>query len=364
MMTSLMPSKPRNKGADAKASGPRKVTSFELARKLGLARSTVTMALSDSPKINTATRLRVQQLAREMNYVPNSIARAMTVGRTNTLGLIMHVHPGEHIFRMVIGSMEAAAREGYTVKIIRSQWEMNINEMANFCINQCLAGVMVVNIWAERISALSERLSSVGIPLTTLLAPGAAPGVFSVWSDDAVGQFEAVEHLHRLGHRKIGFIGGNPQSASERLRITGFHAAMRNVDLPVDPHLVVECDFEPTKIERATRIILAPESHRPTALLCANDQTAMVVIRTARKLNISVPEQLSVIGFSNLSMAEYCDPPLTSIAQNFEKVGGEAAAAILRLIADGGTDFSNLTDKDLTIPSWLVVRESTGLALA
>lgn len=357
-----MPSNSGSKSSRSGAQRPRKVTSKEIAQHLGLARSTVTMALSDSPKINAETRLRVQNAARQMNYVPNSIARAMTRGRTSTLGLIMHVHPGEHIFRMVIGAMEEAFRSGYTVKIIRSEWNMNPETIAGLCITQCLAGVMVANVLPERIPELAERLRRADVPLASLLVPGEMSGNFSVWSDDTVGLREAIMHLHRLGHEKIGFIGGNPQAASERIRLNGFLDAMGEHELTVDRAAVVECDFEPVKIERATRVILAPASHRPTALLCANDQTAMVVTRTTRKLGLSVPQDLSVIGFSNLSMAEYSDPPLTSVAQDFERVGREATHAILQLLGDGKVDFAESDLRECRIPSWLVVRESTGVA--
>lgn len=354
-----MPPKPQ--AQSEKRVPPHRVTTAEIARKLGLARSTVTMALNDSPKINAETRLRVQDAARKMNYVPNSIARAMKRGKSGTLGLVINVQPGEHIFRMVIGAMEGAMRGGYTVKIIRSEWKMDADALAELCITHCLEGVMVGNVWPGRIADFHQRLREVGIPLATLLAPGCTSDAFSVWSDDAVGQHEAVSHLHRLGHTRIGFIGGNVQVASEKLRLQGFRSALEQHDLPIDPSTVVECDFDPVKIERATRIILAPRSQRPTALLCANDQTAMVVTRTARKMRIEVPHHLSVIGFSNLSMAEFSDPPLTSVDQDFERVGDEAAKAIVNLINEGKTDFSETSTRECRIPTSLVIRESTSI---
>lgn len=339
-----------------------KVTTQVIADRLGLARSTVSMALNNSPKINRETIELVNAEARRLNYVPNSIAKAMTTGKTQVIGLISQMRPSEHIFRLLSGVTEAAESRGYLVKLIRSDWNMNAGAVARMCVEHCLSGVVVTHVWDERIRELAEIAKEYQFPVVSLLSHYREAGVYSVTSDNASGIAEALKHLHRLGHKSIAYIGGDPRAASDLERREAFVLKVQELGLPLREDFIIQCNYDPVLIERNCRDLLAPPHDRPTAMVCANDPTAMVALRTADSLGLRVPRDLSVVGFSNIQMAEYANPPLTSVEQSFEEIGRLGAEALLEAVQDSRVDFSHCKEVYSVVPSRLVIRNSTALA--
>jgi DNA-binding LacI/PurR family transcriptional regulator len=164
-----------------------------------------------------------------------------------------------------------------------------------------------------------------------------------------------VEHLYELGHRRIAFISAQYASSLSRVREATFRQEMQRAGLPVSDDTVVHTDWQKRDVIEAKVLeLLHRPGPRPTALLCAGDMIAMTAQRAARLCGLSLPRDLSVVGFANFLMATYADPPLTTVAQPFEEIG---RLAVRRLLAS--QDGSESVTGTLEVPTQLVVRLST-----
>jgi LacI family transcriptional regulator len=175
----------------------------------------------------------------------------------------------------------------------------------------------------------------------------------TVDSDNFAGAVLATNHLLSLGHRRIGFLGGRPDLESSRLREAGFRKALGDAGIALDDALVRVGGYKSDTAEAPAHELLS-RPDRPTAVFAANDLTAITTMEVARRLGLSVPEDLSVIGFDNVPESAMASPPLTTIAQPLQQMGAEALRLLVDLI-DG-------IDRDIHIrlPTQLVERASCG----
>lgn len=338
---------------------PSKVTARVLARKLGLARSTVSMALRDHPAINERTRTRVHQAADRMGYAPNGIARAMVTGRTNVIGFITDQPEAEHVARMFSGIIDAADAGHYFVKSLRLVQQQSPTQIIRRCVEQRLAGVICLNFDEPTLEQLHDELGRYGIPIAVLGSSFAHPWGIRVISDDVQGVRLAVQHLAALGHRRMAHIGGAANTGSTVLRAKGFTASLLELGLIPSPRAaVVRSTSTVEQIEQTTRELLQNHRDRPSAIFCGNDHIAMAVARTARAMGLTLPRDLSIVGFSNLVAGVFADPPMTTIDQPFVDMG----ATVFRLLAQAVEEaraHQSPTPVEQILPTQLIVRQST-----
>ena len=336
-----------------------KVTTSAIAAKLGLARSTVSMALRDHPAINEKTRSRVRRAADKLGYMPNDIAQAMVTGKTRVIGFLVDHPDREHISRMLNGVLQAADEQGFYVKIIRSYGPNAITDLVKRCVSQRLAGAICLNFSEPSLEQLQHSFDRYGIPMAMLASSFEHPWANRVISDDAMGVRQVIDHLVGLGHRHIAHICGVAYSGSMALRRKGFEQAMTDHGLgpPDQLPLLIHHTKDMDEVEAATRDMLADASNRPTAIFCATDSMAMVVTRTARSMGLRLPEDLSIVGFANLDIAKLADPPLTTIAQPFNEMGQTIIKQLMPMIEK--LDSEVLTPSCHTLPTQLIIRQST-----
>ena len=180
--------------------------------------------------------------------------------------------------------------------------------------------------------------------------PGHLP---SVRADDRGGARLAVDHLARLGHRRIGFLGGREDLASARERERGYRDAMGAHRLPVDESLVVRGDYSRAGATEPARTLLSAPG-LPSAIFAANDLSALRVLEVAEELGVRIPDDVSLVGFDDIPESWRCVPGLTTIAQPMIEIGSEAASLLLHLL-----DGDDLPEHDVKLATRLVVREST-----
>jgi DNA-binding LacI/PurR family transcriptional regulator len=241
--------------------------------------------------------------------------------------------------------------------------EMSIDDEAiQHCIELRLSGVMAVYQNESSVHQLYKEMSRYEVPVAVLDNTFALPWAVRVVSDDADGCRLAIEHLVSLGHCRIACITAAPFIPSAVLRADGYLAAMKAFGLDVpDDYLKWGAEWDVESAVKAARELfsLDPDS-RPTAIFCAGDLMAMVAIREARKAGLRLPEELSVVGYADFSMAALCDPPLTTVAQPFEEMGRRAVRELLD--CRKGEDLQEQLKKatsECIIATRLVVREST-----
>ena len=306
-------------------------------------------------RVGEATQQRILATAREMGYRPNELARTMATGKSRVLGLVRGEQT-EHGGWMLAGAIEAANGLGYTSKILFAPHNELPRQVIEHCIEWRLAGLVAVSMNAKTLDYLCDKARDFGIPLAVCdNVPTDFQGVCAT-SDEYQGVFQVVEHLVEQGHRDIGFLGGEPKSSSSQEREEAFRQVMAQFGLPIREAWITHSDwFRMPVIEAAVQKFL--QGGRPTAVVCAGDPLAMVMIRAARAAGIHVPRQLSVTGFANFDLSAFADPPLTTVEQSFFQMGAVAATELIARLEGESTDrFSESCQK---IPTRLLVRGST-----
>lgn len=325
-----------------------------VAERAGVSVSTVSRALRDVPGISVETRKRVQEIARELGYVPSLAGSRLATGKTRTVA-ILTPSLSKWFFGQVLASAGSVLREaGYDVLV----YELGVpDSRERFFAGPGLAGradgvlILALQPTAQELAALDKQ----GLPIAVL--GSRQPGHPGVSVEDRAAGLSAVRHLLNLGHEQLGFIGIQEQPGSTlggvppAQRHLGYRDALAEAGLEPDPGTEV---FDENTISGGsaamTRLLCAATP--PTAVFVASDEMAFGVLRTLRDAGISVPGDVSVVGFDNHELAELLD--LTTMDHSVARQGSEAARLLLAALSTPGP-----TSPDLTIPATLVIRGST-----
>lgn len=336
-------------------------TMLDIANRAGVSRSTVSFVLNGKHLemgVNEETRQRVLQVAGEMGYRRNGLARAIATGKAPIFGfLVRDSHlDSEVVARVLRGVMDEAENCRHIVQILRLTGEDD-EDIILRCVEMRPAGVVSIYVAPDILSHLQQEMACFHIPVVALDSTPPLAGGSRIYSDDREGCRQAIAHLVALGHERIAFIGGDPRSVASNLRDEGYHKAMAEHNLPILPGYREMGYWENQLIDAATHRLFCDLAVPPTAVFCADDRTAMVACRTLRRLGLRVPEDVSLVGFANLTMAEFNDPPLTTVVQPFRQMGRRA---VLRLLAAAEEqDHDPSASYEERLPTYLNVRQST-----
>lgn len=337
------------------------VTMNDIATRAGVSQATVSYVLNgrnDGIRIREETRQRILEMATELGYRRNDLARAMVTGKTFVLGFLTRNPSAEGSSRILVGAHEEANKHGYFVKMLPIAGDEDYKSSIQRCMEQRLAGILVQNLGPDALDYLKTETSRFKMPVVMMDDMPVQNWGSCVTSDDEHGLQTGIKHLVQLGHRRIGFVSAQASTLLAQERERKFRVLMKKANLTVSDNAVIFTDWQDaTVIEDGVRKLLSDPSTRPTALMCAGDMIAMVTQRTARAMGINVPRDLSVVGFANFLMSNFADPPLTTIAQPFEEIGRLSVRALL------GTGKKNdapaMMTNPVIVPSDLVVRAST-----
>jgi DNA-binding LacI/PurR family transcriptional regulator len=331
------------------------VTIKDIARELGISPSTVSRALKDHPDISPQTKLQVNELVEKLKYKPNAIALSLKSRKTNIIGVIVPemVH---HFFSSVIsGIEEEAIQAGYNVMIFQSN-ESYEREVLN--VQAMLAsrvdGVLVsLSKTTSKFSHFRELMDN-DIPLVLFDRVCDELETDKVIVDDFNGALEAVELLIKTGCRRIAHFAGPQNLKIGYLRQRGYISALEKNCIPVDDSLIIKCDTHDDALVQTRKIMELPDP--PDAIFAVNDLTATGVLKVLKKLNKQVPEDISVVGFTDGLVSTVTDPPLTTVSQHGFDMGKFAAKILLKRIESGIENLKPVTE---VIKTDLVIREST-----
>ena len=352
------------------------VTMREVAAQAGVSYTTVSYVLNgrDSARgISDATRQRVTQTASELGYRHNALARAMVEGGQRVIGLLTEELALETRAQILAGVIEEANERGYLIKVFPLAHNCVPEATLNQCLEQRLCGAIAVNIQAGSLNEVHKEFSRFGVALAMVDDVSPQSWGVRVASDDAAGVYLALEHLWQLGHRRFGFAAGpvNSEVSITRRRTYADFMISRQVESGPIIDAAPRWDFGAEDEAKLRAALL--DARRPTALFCASDYLALRVLRIARGLGLDVPRDLSVVGYSNLLVANYADPPLTTIAQPFREMGTLAARHLIERVeaargksSDGKANVTQIFNEPLNIalPTRLVVRASTAPPLS
>ena len=331
------------------------VTIKDIARELGVSPSTVSRALKDHPDIGVETKRMVRELVEKLNYKPNSIALSLRSRKSHIIGVIVPqmVH---HFFSSVISGIEEVSMEkGYNVMIFQSNEEYE-REVLNTrsLISSRVDGVLVsIAKTSHQFSHFKEIIKN-DIPLVFFDRVCDEVETDKIVVDDFTGAFDAVEYLIKTGCTRIAHFAAPQHMQIGYRRQRGYISALEKNGLTVDDSLIVKCDTHDEALVVTEKMMQA--LNPPDAIFAVNDLTATGVLKKLKKLNLQVPEDVSVIGFTDGLVATVTDPPLTTVSQHGFELGKKAAQILLERIHTGMDTVHPITE---VIPTELVIREST-----
>jgi len=321
----------------------------DVARLAGVSAQTVSRVSNEAENVLPATRQRVLDAMEQLGYAPNRAARALRTGSFATIGVVVHrlARTGES--GTVDAIVDSARREGYTVNLVDVASPSSDDVMAALrrLSNQSVDGLVIVR--AETTTP------------TSLAVPGRTPVVVadsrfvgqhpSVGADQLAGATSAVEHLLALGHETVHLVAGPPESGPAQLRAQAWRTALeRSGRSAPEP---AQGDWTAPSGYAAGRVLARDPN--VTAVFCANDEMATGVLHALHEAGRRVPQDVSVVGFDDIPLAGHLWPPLTTVRQDFERVGAELVRLLVEQIRDG----SRFVPRNVVVPAPLVVRAST-----
>ena len=334
------------------------ITMKDIARALGVSVATVSRALQDSPRISEERRNAIKRYAREHHFNPNFMAGSLRKSRVQPLRIIGVIQPEftHYYFSSILtGIEEEAAKRGYRVIVAQSneQYEQEVEICKSFAdYNVC--GVIVSQAKDTKDYGHFIQLLELGIPLVFYDRICTGLDVSRVVVDDYMGAFNAVNYLIATGCRRIAFYGSPMQLEISKNRYNGYRDAILKAGLKPIPEFVVECDNR-VDAENITPGILSHEVI-PDGFFAVNDDTAIGILYSAKRLGYRVPQDISVCGFTNDYRAIACEPMLTTVEQRGVKVGQEAADILIDKV-EGKTPWDKAEKR--VVRTRLVVRGTT-----
>lgn len=332
------------------------VTIKEIARRLGISKSTVSRALRDSPEISPATKERVIELARELDYSPNPIALSLLKNRTHTIGIIVPDIDNPFFSTAISGVDDVAYSRGYHVMIYQSHESYERERIDVRHIADRRADGLIVSVASQSVNhAHFGELQERGIPIVFFDRASDKVQTHKVLVDDYEGAFRGTEHLIAQGCRRIAHISGPMNLTISRNRYEGYKEALLRHGLPIRDEWVVSAEYSQGEgTDRAYQLMALRE--RPDAIFAASDRIGIGVHWALRQLGYRMPDDVALLGFSDLGIAALLDPPLSSVAQPSFEMGRQAAELLLDLIENKSTPPSYETR---VLKTNLVVRESS-----
>lgn len=332
------------------------VTLKELANKLKISISTVSRALNDHPDINLDTVERVKKLANELNYAPNLFAKGFRSKRSHMLGVI--VPNISHLYTTTIlkGILEQAELLGYRAIISESKNdEVKQVEMLKTMIQFGTDGILMS--LAKKTKSVTTILDLMNhIPLVLFDKVSDKIPCTQIVINEEEAAFNAVEHLIGLGKTRIAILKETENSYNSEKRFEGYKRALLTYNLPVREKLILSTeDISLINGRRLTNILLS-KNKRPDAIFAITDNAAIGAIQAINKLQIKIPEEIAVVGFSNSINAKIIKPNLTTVDQPGERIG---RTAVQYLIDEINNPNEHTTTKTIEIKTNLIVREST-----
>lgn len=326
-----------------------RVTITDVAEAAGVSVATVSKVINSRYGVAAATSKRVQEVIDDLGYESSLVARSLRSHRTNVIGiLVAEFEPFST--EILKGTSRAISDTGYELLAYSGGGRAGTPAGWERRYLSRLSGTLIDGA----ILVTPTVVDTGGQVPVVAIDPHAGPAHMpTVDSDNEHGAQLATEHLLRLGHRRIGFLGGRPDLESSRLREAGYRRALAAAGVDVDPTLLRVADYrQEGAAEPARELLSLPE--RPTAVFAANDLSAIGTLDVALELGLSVPGDLSVVGFDNVPESALTTPPLTTVSQPMQRMGSEAVTLLIQLMSGAEPSRTHVR-----LPVELVERGST-----
>ena len=328
-----------------------------MAARAGVSFTTVSHVLNGTRRVSEAARQRVESAVAEMGYAPSAVARALKMSETHILGVIVPNITNPFFAELTRGIEDRCRNTDYSVFLCNTDDDPAHQARYLQRLFERRVDGLLLAAAAGDASALVSRLAASRVP--TVVVDRDIPGLAAdrVRVDHQAGAARAVEHLLQLGHRRIACLGGPPEFAVSRARVAGWRQALAQAGVQSEPLWLLEGEFSAAGGHAMTRQLLESGRHGAavTAVFASNDLQAIGALRAAAELGVTVPRDLSVIGFDGIELGSYVYPALTTVAHPIRDLGDMAASVLIERLLGGPS-----RERDVVLQPELCLRESTG----
>jgi LacI family transcriptional regulator len=337
----------------------RKITLQDIGRKLGLSATTISLALRDHPRISQATKQKVRDQIRELKYEPDLVARALVMGRSNLIGVIVPNSSDNYYAKVFKGIEDAARAANCHVLLSNGSYDLEgyarrVQELMGLRIGGIIAAPPFTNekprlprFWQE---LLESRFAFV------LVNRHLNPPIFhQVTADYLTGVGMVVEALASVGHRRVAYISGTPAVLPIRQRLAAFRRFAKRNGFELAPELFETSALDHAGGYQAARRLWTSARKRPTAIVAFSDSVAVGVLRYLQEQRVAVPGEVSVAAFDGTAVSEFTSPSLSTVSTPMYEIGKQAFDLLL-----GAIDGKYPVPQNLILPVTLQLRESVG----
>ncbi|WP_378178857.1 LacI family DNA-binding transcriptional regulator [Aquimarina sp. SS2-1] len=338
----------------------RRVKLEDIARKLNISIATVSRALDENPRVKQSTREKVFNMASLMGYMPNQIAKSLSSGKTNIIGVLIPRYDEPFFIEVCRGIDQYARKHNYKILISssRNSYEFEKENLISFERGLVDGIILSPTHETENVTHLNDLVNK-GIPMVLFdNIREEVSGADHVIIDDNKASFSAVEFLIKKGKKKIAFIGGIKQKKVFQDRYKGFIAALEKYNLPVHEELILHCNSLDREFEDKEILDFFKRLHiTPDAVFACTDNYGLLAMKTLLKMGKKIPQEVSVIGFGDLGLGEVFVPTLTCVSQPSFEMGQKAAELLINQLNE--PDEVDHQKKIVRLKTKLTEREST-----
>jgi LacI family transcriptional regulator len=324
----------------------------EVAESAGVSYATVSHVINNTRLVSQETRERVLAAMDALNYRPNALARSLRQGKTNTLGLVLPDSANPFFAEISRSIEDEAFKKGYSVFLCNTELDIQRELFYVDVLSKKQVDGIIFVAAGDQVDSL-DFLRSRNMPVVLIDRDLPNVEVDAVLSDNQLGGFLATRHLLDLGHTRIACIAGPSSITPSAERIIGYRRALEEAGLSYDENLILRGDYHAQSGLEVTHSILKMDP-RPTAIFALNDLMALGALRAAAEAGCSIPKDLAVVGYDDLEIAHFTNPPLTTIAQPKKEIGAQA----VHLLVDRMSQRSRPPSRLVLAPE-LIIRRST-----
>lgn len=340
---------------------PRKITLQDIGRKLGLSTTTISLALRDHPRISAATKEKIRKLIDELKYEPDQVARALVVGRSNLIGVIIPNSSDQYYAKVIKGIEDAASALNYHVLLANGSYDLDryarrVKEMMALRIGGIIAAPPFTSE-RPKLPVFWQELRERGFAFVLVNRNLDPPLFHQVTADYDSGVRMIVEALASMDHRRVAYISGNPAVLPIRQRLAAFKRLARKHGFDADPELFETSDLNSAGGYDACSRMWAALRKKPTAVVAFSDTVAVGVLRFLHVQGVQVPDEVSVAGFDGTALSEFTTPSLSTVSTPMYDIGQQAFELLIGAL-EGKYSFPQA----LHMPVRLLLRESVARA--
>ncbi|MEH3158659.1 MAG: LacI family DNA-binding transcriptional regulator [Sphingomonas taxi] len=332
-------------------------TISDVARLAGVSPMTVSRVINGENNVRPVTRERVEAAIAQLNYAPNPAARSLAGAGAVRIGLLYSNPSAGYLSEFLVGSLDQAGRSDVQIVVLKCELGDHEVEVARRLVDGGIDGIILPPPLCEAPAVLA-LLAEAKVPAVSVATSQPRPASLAIRIDDHAAAMAMTRHIMDLGHRRIGFIAGNPNLSASARRLDGYRDALAAAGLAVDADLIAQGLFTyRSGLDAAERLLDLPQP--PTAIFSSNDDMAAAAVAVAHRRGLDVPGDLTVCGFDDTTLATAIWPELTTIHQ---PIADMARAAVELLVGTIRRERSRMPDGQERVLDYTLIRRQSDAA--